>query len=149
MNPAERYARLKLLEIAVKRALPAAAEAAEEYRESVRGNSLETDHGTVSIVRRKPVPILDPEGFLAWVKEHRPDELVEHVNPAYEKAFTAALRCVADVVVDENGEVVEFATVRRPRPYLTVKLSEEAKNQASDSLAAHVEAWTPLELSDE
>lgn len=149
MNPAERYARLKLLEIAVRRALQGAAHDATEYQERLRARTLESDHGTISVVRRKPVPIVDSAAFLEWVKEHRPDELVSHVNPAFEKAFVAALRCVGDVVVDGNGEVIEFASVHRPAPYLTVRLTEEAKTAATESLTAHVEAWNPSELTDE
>lgn len=147
MNPAETYARLKLLELALKRVLPKVAEEADRYRESVRAKTLETDHGTVTTVKPKPAISLDPDGFLRWVRAHRPDELLEHVNPAFQAAFVADLQAVGDEVVDKStGEVVEFAHVHHRRPYLTTKLTEESKNAAEAQIIAAVEAWNPLEV---
>lgn len=146
MNPAETYARLKLLELALRRVLPAAAEAAEAYRESVRAKTLETDHGTVTGVRPQPAISLDPEAFLAWVVEHRPDEIRPTVNPAFRAAYLAELRVVGDCVIDRNGEVIEFASVRRGRPYLTTRFTEDAKRAAEAVVVEQVEAWSLPEV---
>lgn len=146
MNPAERFHRLKLLEIALKRALPAAAAEAEAYRESVSAKTLELDHGTLTVVRPAPAIAVDPEGLLAWVREHRPDELVPRVRESFVEAFTKSLTVVDGEVVDGDGTVVEFATVVRRRPYLTTRFADDAKDQAAAEVAAALESWTAREV---
>lgn len=146
MTPIDTYARLKLIELALKRVLPAAADAAEKYREQIRARSVETDMGTVTSVRRKPVIILDPRAFLQWVTEHRPDELLTVVNPAFEKAYTANLRHHDGEVFDSDGVEVPFAHVHQSAPYLTVRMPEEIKNAAAAQVVAQIESWTLAEV---
>lgn len=143
-SPAEIYMRLKLMELAIKRALPDAAEAAEAQRASVSAKTLELDHGTLTVARPKPAVSVDPDGLLEWVKANRPDEIRETVNPAFVKAYTESLTIVDGEAVDKDGTVVDFAHVVQRRPYLTVKFAEGVKDAAVGQIVAAVESWQPL-----
>ena len=148
MNPAELWARLKLLEYAVKSALPGAAARAEEYRESVRAKTLETDYGPIMVVRPKQAAfIADQDGFLAWVRENRPDEIVESVRSSFTDAFLAGLRMDDEGrCFDANGERVEFAGARAGRPYLRSVLDAGMKQAAADLIVQQVESWAIPEV---
>lgn len=148
MNPAEKYARLRLLEHAVRAALPGAAAAAEEYRESVRAKSLETDYGTVSVVRPKRVAyIADPDAFLAWVQEHRPDEIVHSVRPSFAEAYLAELGMDSSgECFDRDGEIVPWAASKMGRPHLRVALDAETKRAAAGLVAEQIETWALPEV---
>lgn len=70
---------------------------------------------------RQSIRVEDDQELLAWVKEHRPSEVVESVNPAYVKTFKA----VAGVVIDSAGEPVPGMKVVEGEPYIAVKGNDE------------------------
>lgn len=141
LNPAERYAALKLLAAGVDAALSQAADEAEQYRRTVRARSLETDWGTVGVARRKPTIAFDEAGLLAWCEEHNPDAIIRTVSDLARRSLRA--RCVIDgeeVIDTSTGEPLDFATVTPGAEYLRVTLSPAAKEAAAmadaDQLAA-------------
>jgi len=71
---------------------------------------------------RQKITVTNDTELLAWVKEHRPTELVESVNPAYIKSFKA----VGGVVIDSQGEPVPGVEVIEGEPYVTVRASDDA-----------------------
>lgn len=69
---------------------------------------------------RQKITVTDDAALLAWVKEHHPTEIVESVNPAFMKTFTA----VGDQVIWQ-GEPVDFMRVEYGDPYISVKGNDE------------------------
>ncbi|WP_040281666.1 hypothetical protein [Tessaracoccus massiliensis] len=140
LNPAERYAALKLLESGLKAALADAVEAAEEYRQAVGAKSLESRFGDVSITRRKPTAAVDEAALLAWAEEHAPHIIVRAIDPIALAALKAGLKVDGDDVLNADGEVVEWAAARPGSEFLTWRASAEAKADAAAAIAERLDA---------
>lgn len=147
MNPAERYAALKLLEHALRSAITAAAKDAEDYAVEVRAKSLETDYGTVGVTRRKPAVTVDEAALLEWATKHRPDVIRPSLDPLFVQAMRAKLVADGDDAVDpETGEAVSWASVRPGAEYLWTRLSAESKAEAERYVSEHVGALVAASL---
>ena len=146
LNPAERWAALRLLESAVKDAAQTAKAEAEEYRQAVGAKSLESRFGDVSITRRKPTAVIDEDDLLAWAEEHAPDMIERRISPAALAAVKAGLVVDGDEVLTRDGEVVEWATVAAGSEYLTWRASPDAKTAAAAAVAARLDQITPALL---
>ena len=140
LNPAERYAALKLLESAVKDAAQTAKVEAEAYRARVGAKSLESRFGDVSITRRKSTIRFDPDALLAWAEENAP-HMIERTIPAHlQDALKRELIIDGDDVVTADGEVVDFATVQAGVEFLTWRASAETKAEAAAAVAQRLDA---------
>ena len=140
LNPAERWAALRLLESAVKDAAQTAKAEAEVYRQRVGAKSLESRFGDVSITRRKSTIRFDPDALLAWAEENAP-HMIERTIPAHlQDALKRELIIDGDDVVTANGEVVDFATVQAGTEFLTWRASAEAKAEAAATVAQRLDA---------
>ena len=140
LNPAERWAALRLLESAVKDAAQTAKAEAEVYRQRVGAKSLESRFGDVTITRRKPVIRFDPDALLAWAEENAP-HMIERTIPAHlQDALKRELIIDGDDVVTANGEVVDFATVQAGIEFLTWRASAETKAEAAAAVAQRLDA---------
>lgn len=141
MNPAERYAALKLLHHGIGEAVKAAAVEAETYRAAVKAKSLETPWGTVSITRRKPtVAIVDEAVFLDWVKTTAPHLVEERVSEVGRRAILDRLEIVDGEVIDPvSGEAPLWAGVKPGAEFLTARIPSEAKAEAVGAVLARVE----------
>jgi hypothetical protein len=140
LNPAERWAALRLLESAVKDAAQAAKVEAEVYRQRVGAKALESRFGDVSITRRKPVIRFDPDALLAWAEENAP-HMIERTIPAHlQDALKRELIIDGDDVVTADGEVVDFATVQAGVEFLTWRASAETKAEAAAAVAQRLDA---------
>ena len=146
MNPAERWAALRLLESAVKDAAQTAKAEAEVYRQAVGAKSLESPFGEVYITRRKPTAVIDEDDLLAWAEEHAPDMIERRISPAALAAVKAGLVVDGDEVLTRDGEVVEWATVAAGSEYLTWRASPAAKTAAAAAVAARLDQITPALL---
>lgn len=68
--------------------------------------------------------VVDERALLAWVRENRPDEIIEQVRPSYLAAvLDQAKRRGAAVTGD--GEVIPGIAVRQGDPYLSVLPTKE------------------------
>ena len=140
LNPAERYAALKLLESAVKDAAQTAKVDAEVYRQAVGAKVLESRFGDVSITRRKPAIRFDPDALLAWAEENAPD-MIQRTIPAHlQDALKRELIIDGDEVVTADGEVATFATVQAGIEFLTWRASAETKDAAAAAVAQRLDA---------
>ena len=140
LNPAERWAALRLLESAVKDAAQAAKAEAEEYRQAVGAKSLESRFGDVTITRRKPTIAFDPDALLAWAEENAP-HMIERTIPAHlQDALKRELIIDGDDVVTADGEVDDFATVQAGVEFLTWRASAETKAEAAAAVAQRLDA---------
>lgn len=148
MNPADRYAALKLLESALKAELSTAAEEAESYRREVGAKALETSCGDVAITRRKPQPIIDPAALLAWAETDAP-HLIQRTIPADTvAALKRDLVVDGDDVITRDGELVTWATVAPGSEFLTWRAPAERKAEAHAALAGWLDGG-PLALTPE
>lgn len=126
MTPAERFAALRTLEVAVKEVAASEAETVIQHGSDTGADRWRTAYGTVVIATRDDAPVIaDVPGFVAWAKENAPDEVEETVRAAFTKALLA--RCVVDgdTVIDTmTGEALPFAMVRRGTAYATTPKSD-------------------------
>ena len=146
LNPAERYAALKLLEAGLKAALADAAAEADEYRQQVRARSLETDYGTVSVTRRGPTLVVtDEAALIAWCDDEMPNLVQRTITPQSRTWLLNTRFAATDTkAVDRvTGEVLDFLAVKPGSEYLTCRLTPEAKDAAaavSDRIADTIAA---------
>ena len=141
-TPVETYARLRLLEYALREAISEAAQAAEEWRRQVRAKQVETDHGLVSVTRRKPSIQVDDAALLQWAEEYAPHAITRTIAPAAKKAILAQYHISddGDVVDSGTGEVLPWAWIQPGTESLTVRLTPEAKEHATRVLTGAVAA---------
>lgn len=146
MAPAEYLAALLALEAGLKEQIAAAKQAVLDRAKEVDAERFKTPYGPVTIAARKGrVRISDPEAFLAWVKQERPNEVVvtEQVRPAYEKAVLEDRLVVmrGEVFDSHTGEPVEWANLGPDgAPYATWTASaaqKEAKEYARELFRMH------------
>lgn len=150
VNPAEKYAALKLLEAGLKSALVEAKADVEAYATATGAASLKTDWGKVSIAEEKFNPqVADSGRFTEWVKENAPDEIQESVNPAYSKAFLS--QCDVDdetgaVSYKPTGEVLPFMGLRVSGGYASARLAKDVKDKAAELVYDRIADLLPKEL---
>ena len=141
MNPAEKYAALKLLEAGLKEALTAAAEEADTYRREVRAKSLETDYGTVTVTRRKAsVVVLDDAKLIAWCEDELPHLVQKSVTPEG-RAWLLGKRFViegADVIDPTTGESMPFLSAREGSEFLTFRPTPESRTAAVAAVSSRL-----------
>ncbi|MFC7276267.1 hypothetical protein ACFQS1_19920 [Paractinoplanes rhizophilus] len=131
MNRAEMTRRVLLLEAArdqidaKARALreDLNADARAEYEEQGSAQTWRFDIGTWSQGISKEAPVVeDPSVFAAWVKGRWPSEVMEVVNPAFQRALLARLTPMGESVVDQRtGELVPGLAVRPGGVPLTLR----------------------------
>src|SRR5690625_62490 len=88
LTPADHLAFLLALEAGLKDQIAKAKRRVLDEAAETRTRSYDTPVGPINITRKDaPIEITDEAALLAWVKEHRPDEVetVERVRPAYMK----------------------------------------------------------------
>jgi hypothetical protein len=120
-----------------KRAGELKNQAREELRALPFGDTVAGKHGDQVLCKaswvkgRQTITVADQQALLAWVKEHHPTEIVESVNPAFMKTFTAV-----DGVVIWQGEPVDFMEVKQSDAYVTVKGNDETPFLVAQLFAA-------------
>lgn len=99
------------------------ADAVAEYEEQGSAQTWRFDIGTWSQGVSKEAPVVeDASELAAWVKQRYPSEVVEVVNPAFQKALLARLSPVGESVMDRGtGEVVPGLGVREGGRPLTLR----------------------------
>lgn len=89
-----------------------------------------------SRVSRKPeLEVLDETGFVAWVDEHYPTEIVSSVRPA----FVTMLRDQAlttGFVIGPGGEVCDAVRLGDPTVYTQTRLVKDAEGVLAPKLSA-------------
>ena len=80
---------------------------------------------TMTKGRRKFV-VTDRAAFTAYVKEHYPTEIVESVNPAFERGMGSVVKEVDGLVVDFNGLPIPGVAMEESSPYVSVRKDKDA-----------------------
>ena len=146
MNPVDRYAALKLLEGALKAALADAAAEADAYRREVRAKALETDHGTVTVTRRKPaITVSDDAALIDWCRDNLPN-LVQRSITAEARSWLLGRRFAisddGDPIDPVTGEVLPFLAVTPGAEFLTFRATPAARAAAAAFVADRIGSIT-------
>lgn len=101
----------KVIQSDVKAAFDATREQLEPMLAADEGVAAELPDGTrIGTVKRskakRSAVVTDPAALLAWVLEHRPEELVQSVNPAFVAYLMAQVRKHGAAVYEATGEIV-------------------------------------------
>ena len=72
--------------------------------------------------------------FVEWVKANVPAEIVETVRDSSIDAILDKFNYVDDVVIDPNGEVVEWLIGDETQPYLTTKFHKDGREKLREAI---------------
>jgi hypothetical protein len=147
MNPVEKYAALRALELGIGAAVAVAAMEVAEYRKKTRSRGFESDWGTIEFRKNDAHLQFNTTKLIAWAQQHLPHEVIpEHTEevivpaaarPTLLKTLDERFQIVGGEVIDTvSGEVVDFATIIPAKPpTLAFKMPPEKKREAVEYVA--------------
>lgn len=91
--------------------------------------------------------ITNDKKFVEWVKSNFPTEIVESVRESSVDGLLAKLQYVDDLVIDMNGEPVDWVIGSESEPYLVTKFQGDGRETMREGLIRNiVEPHKVLEL---
>jgi hypothetical protein len=72
--------------------------------------------------------------FIEWVKTNVPSEIVESVRESSVDKILEKFNYLDDVVIDSNGEIVDWLEGSESEPYLTTKFHGEGRAKLRDAI---------------
>jgi hypothetical protein len=72
--------------------------------------------------------------FVEWVKANVPSEIVESVRDSSVDAILDKFNYVDDLVIDPNGEPVDWLEGSESEPYLTTKFNPDGKEKLREAI---------------
>jgi len=72
--------------------------------------------------------------FIDWVKTNVPSEIVETVRDSSIDKILEKFNYLDDVVIDSNGEIVDWLEGSESEPYLTTKFHGEGRAKLRDAI---------------
>jgi hypothetical protein len=72
--------------------------------------------------------------FIEWVKTNVPSEIVETVRDSSIDKILEKFNYLDDVVIDSNGEIVDWLEGSESEPYLTTKFHGEGRAKLRDAI---------------
>jgi hypothetical protein len=72
--------------------------------------------------------------FIEWVKTNVPSEIVESVRESSVDKILEKFNYLDDVVIDPNGEIVDWLEGSESEPYLTTKFHGEGRAKLRDAI---------------
>jgi hypothetical protein len=72
--------------------------------------------------------------FIDWVKTNVPSEIVETVRDSSIDKILEKFNYIDDVVIDPNGEIVDFLEGSESEPYLTTKFHGDGREKLRDAI---------------
>lgn len=116
MTKAHRLAVLKALSAGLAAVIKDTEAQILELSDETGADHFDTPYGPLSVGGGDArIQIADERGFLEWVKENHPEQIMDAVRPAYTKALLAQLREVGAFIILPDGEVAEWAGLSEPR----------------------------------
>lgn len=82
--------------------------------------------------------ITNDRGFLAWVKANFPTEIVESVRESSIDGLLGRLVYVDDLVIDHNGEPVDWVIGQESEPYLMTKFQGDGRETLREALVRNI-----------
>ena len=91
--------------------------------------------------------IVSQQSFIKWVKANIPSEIVESVRESSIDAILDKFNYVDDLVIDPNGEPVDWLEGSISDPYLITKFQGEGRDKLKDAIIGKtIETSKLLEL---
>jgi len=85
--------------------------------------------------------------FIEWVKANLPSEIIESVRESSIDAILAKFNYVDDLVIDPNGEPVDWLIGSESNPYLTTKFHSDGREKLRSAIVGNaIDARKVLEL---
>jgi len=85
--------------------------------------------------------------FTEWVKANLPSEIIESVRESSIDAILAKFNYVDDLVIDPNGEPVDWLVGSESNPYLTTKFAGDGREKLRSAIVGNaIDARKVLEL---
>lgn len=72
--------------------------------------------------------------FIEWVKTNVPSEIVESVRESSVDKILEKFNYLDDVVIDSNGEIVDWVEGSESEPYLTTKFHGDGREKLRDAI---------------
>lgn len=72
--------------------------------------------------------------FIDWVKSNVPSEIVESVRESSVDKILEKFNYLDDVVIDSNGEIVDWLEGSESEPYLTTKFHGDGREKLRDAI---------------
>ena len=125
----------------------------QEEMDSIGADRIKAELGdeTVAyIMTTKPKfkwEVLNERKFVEWVLDHMADEVVTTVRESSREAILNKFKYVDDVVVDPNGEIVDWLIGSESNPYLTTKFAGDGRETLRSAIVGNaIDARKVLEL---
>ena len=85
--------------------------------------------------------------FIEWVKANLPSEIIESVRESSIDAILDKFNYVDDLVIDPNGEPVDWLIGSESNPYLTTKFAGDGREKLRSAIVGNaIDARKVLEL---
>ena len=81
--------------------------------------------------------VLNERKFVEWVMDHMVDEVVTSVRESSREAILNKFKYVDDVVVDPNGEIVDWLVGHIAEPYLVTKFHSDGREKLRDAFLSN------------
>ena len=78
--------------------------------------------------------------FVEWVKSNIPSEVVESVRESSVDAILDRFNYADDLVIDPNGEPVDWLVGTESNPYLTTKFHSDGRDRLKDAILGQTES---------
>jgi hypothetical protein len=72
--------------------------------------------------------------FVEWVKTNVPSEIIETVRDSSIDKILEKFNYLDDVVIDSNGEIVDWLEGSESEPYLTTKFHGDGREKLRDAI---------------
>jgi hypothetical protein len=93
-----------------------------------------SDYGTATFTPGKPAAVANERELLPWVLQHRPDMIVNRVNPAYIAALKSECERFGVASDPETGEAIPGVKMAAQGPALRIVKNPEARQNARETI---------------
>lgn len=91
--------------------------------------------------------VINERKFVDWVADNHPTEIVESVRESFRDVILDKFTYLDDLVIDPNGEPVDWLVGHLSEPYLTTKFHSDGREKLREALVSNsIEAKKILEL---
>jgi len=124
------------------------AEMAEVGADRIKAELNEETIAYIISTHPKPkLEITNMPKFVKWVKDNYPSEIVEWVREYSIEILLDKFRQTDGLIVDPNGELVDFVAFSEPQSYLTTKFHSDGREKLREALVSNsIEPKKVLEL---
>jgi hypothetical protein len=91
--------------------------------------------------------VLSERQFLEWVRSNHPSEIVESVRESFRDVILDKFNYTDDLVIDPNGEPVDWLVGHIAEPYLVTKFHSDGREKLREAIVSNsIEPKKLLEL---